>query len=870
MKRLPLAFIAHPVHNQHRAIVATACFLWGTVALSTSQADSRDHWPWRSASLGGGGYMQGVVFCSAPGTLHTYSDVGGVWKSTDHGATWRIISGGLPSGDGYRNVRGLHVDAANPLRLLAAVGNQWTSNRGIYASANGGATWVKRLDARFLGNESHRSTGQILAAAGGAIFAGTAGDGLWRSLDGGATWQNVGLLGFNITDVKVLSDGKLAVCAISYTLPGGTVLQGGFFRLGTDLEIELQGPQGPEEIVEAANGLVGIFNSARAMISTDGGVSWEDYSQGLPIDEVAAAASFTSESRFRALAAGQGFVLLASSRGTIHRRNTDAATWTPVTRQSVTEIFEGRQWWGRIQPGRWQHFGAATGSVTIDPANSSRWWLTDWYGLYESTDAGANWTLKIDGIESTVVHCLDDSVGGTRFLAGIADNGPLVSDNRGETYDASLPFSNLRAMGISQDGRVFGVGSSSGEWQANTLWVSQNSGSTWSAAAAGGLPATGSRNMNSIAVPRAAPDTVYVALAGSLADIGGVYRSTDAGATFQALRTGMEAAGQFFQSSIWSGGSELVLAGDGSLICASRSTGQAFRLPPGESTWVPAMAGLPGQPWDLRAGENAIHATRGTGGVWTSSDGGTTWARISTRYATVLAADPGDDARLAVLVSGAIMWTADGGSSWSSLPLPPHREVKALAFHGDRIVAGTNGGGLFFSDALVSAAPEGSLVRSVDGSTKFHISQFPGIGVAGAGATLRFLDNVSLSGGAVSRSGSWITYTPPSGIRAWQIDSISYIAEGLAGMVSGSVSLGVPAVQYAAAGSLLSVTENPHGTGMAVVIAAIPGVTYQIRASSNLSSWTLIESATADPLGLLEITDTGATGSARFYSISRP
>lgn len=864
------AVVADRLRALPRTIVVVACFLLGAATISSSRADSRDHWPWLSASLGGGGYMQGVVFCSVPGTLHTYSDVGGVWKSTDHGATWRMISGGLPAGDGYRNVRGLHVDAANPLRLLAAVGNQWTSSRGIYASANGGATWVKRLDAPFLGNESHRSTGSILAAAGNAIFAGSAGGGLWRSLDDGTTWTNVGLSGFNITDIKPLANGKLAVCAIGYTMPDGQVLQGGFFRLGTSLEIELQGPQGPEEVVETVNGLIGIFDSSRIMLSADGGASWQDYSNGLPIDVIAAAASWTSESRFRAIAAGPGFVLVVSSRGTVHRRNNGDSSWISLTPASVTETFEGRPWWGRMQPGKWQHFGGATGSITIDPANSSRWWLTDWYGLYESTDAGANWTLKIDGIESTVVHCLQSSLGGARFLAGSADNGPLVSDDGGETYDASKPFSNLRAMGISQGGRVFGVGSASGEWQASTLWVSGDSGSTWSAAASGGLPAADSRNMNSIAVPRDAPNTVYIGLAGSLSGTGGVYRSVNAGASFQALRSGMEAAGQFFQASIFAGGSELALSGDGSLICSSRSTGQSFRLPPGESTWGPAMVGLPGQPWDLRAGENAVHAARGTGGVWSSHDGGVTWIQVSTRYATVLGTDPDNDARITVLIPGGIMWTADGGSNWSSLPLPPHREVKALAFHGDRIVAGTNGGGLFFSDTLVPAAPAGNLVRAVNGSTKFHISQFPGIGVAGAGATLRFLDNVSWSGGAVSRSGSWITYTPPSGIRAWQIDGIPYIAEGSAGMVSGSVSLGVPAVQYTAAGSLLSVTSNPAGAGMVVVIAAIPGVSYQIRASSNLNSWSLIETATADWLGLLEVTDTGATGSARFYTLTRP
>lgn len=143
-------------------------------------------------------------------------------------------------------------------------------HRGIFSSVDGGATWIKRLDARFLGNEEHRSTGGVFATSGSTIFAGSAGDGLWRSTDGGATWSLVGLQGYNITDVKALAGGGLAVCAAAHTLPSGTVLQGGFFRLGADLDLSVEGPQGPDEVVEGDGKLVGIFAKGIFLASARG------------------------------------------------------------------------------------------------------------------------------------------------------------------------------------------------------------------------------------------------------------------------------------------------------------------------------------------------------------------------------------------------------------------------------------------------------------------------------------------------------------------------------------------------------------------------------------------------------------------------
>lgn len=724
--------------DSRRLAWASACLLWiagcGPAGSESAEkaAGVRQYGEWESASFGGGGYIQNVVVCpSVPDRLYAYVDVGGAYRSDDGGKTWRMLHGGMPAGDGFYGVRGLWVSPEDPNRLVIAVGNQWTTNRGLFLSLDGGTTWEKKADAPFLGNEQHRSCGTVLVQLpDGSLLAGSAGGGLLTSLDRGETWSTGDLTGANITDLKVAADGTLYACALPHTMPDRREIGGGFFRKMPGAEWESL-PAGPEEIVFASDGaLVGIFDSAKVRRSTDKGTTWSDFSEGLPADP--ADRGYTSESRFRALAAGPDFLLLGSSRGTIYRRDTGAEAWQPVVREGVTEEIEGRPWWGRMREGAWQHFGAAMGSIIIDPADPDHWWFTDWYGIYETRDAGANWTLRIDGIEVTVIHVIAQDPGDPgRVHAGMADNGYVASLDGGRSYGGEKFTSNMKALASdsSLPGRVYGTGSRGGEWRADHLWVSADSGANWVLAPMRGLPPASERLMNSVAVRPGHPYEVAVAVAGPTSQGGGVWRSVDGGASFELLADGMEEAGDFFHHEIWGRVAELAWAPDGRMVAASQANGRVF-VRDGDGPWRESTQKLPGRAFQVRVQDGKFYMTRGTGGLWRSS-GGENWEQISRQHAEVLAVDAAVPGRLAVAVDGLVVVTDDGGESWRNLGSPPMGQISSLAFAGNRLLAGSRGGGFFLAalgdgDGDVIAGSPASGVLPVIEETETALPEPPG------------------------------------------------------------------------------------------------------------------------------------------------
>ena len=666
--------------------------------------DNRTHGRWKSSSLGGGGYIQNVVFCpGSPERLYAHVDVGGVYRSDDGGKTWRMMHGGLPVGDGYLCVRGLAVDPSNPDRVVIGVGNQWTANRGIFLSTDGGETWRKVLDAPFLGNEQHRSTGFVFArTAEGEWLAGSAGGGLWSSADSGETWTSQGLEGVNITDIKIDDAGGLNVCAKPHTMPGGKELLGGFFTRPPGGEWN-EFPDSPDEIVIGPDGaMTGVFDAWEVRTSRDGGKTWEADSEGLPVDREASK-GYTSESRFRALASGPGFQLVGSSRGTIYRRAAGERVWSKVQRDGVEEIFEGRPWWGKIQPGKWQHYGAAMGSLVVNPENPANWWMTDWYGIYESKDEGKNWELRIDGVEVTVIHGFtQDPSDPGRVHAGMADNGYVPSVDGGMRFEGGQKFlSNMKALALdpSLPGRIYGAGDGgSGEWRAGHLWVSADGGGNWMRSPMRGVPTQNERAMNSISVRPGHPYEIAVAVSGPVGEGGGVFRSLDGGLTFEPLVEGLGNGVEYFHKEIWGLVSELAHAPDGTLVATSHRTGEIHRLPPGEVTWQKVGHSLPGKSHHLRAGGDNLYLTRSAGGLWRSPDG-VAWEQVYKKPCEVLAVDRAMPGRLAVATTGKVEISTDSGATWQDLGTPPFGQISALGFAGDRLLVGTRGGG-FFQTAL--------------------------------------------------------------------------------------------------------------------------------------------------------------------------
>lgn len=150
----------------------------------------------------------GVVYVAAIGHLWGYSGDRGLFKSIDGGATWTKLAGNLPN-DGRAGATELIMDPSNPEILYAAFYDRlrkpWTFTSGgpgggIFKSTDGGATWKKLTmglppgETGRIGLAISRQNPQIVMAiveAAQTNDLSRPGSGIYRSEDGGNSWTYV-------------------------------------------------------------------------------------------------------------------------------------------------------------------------------------------------------------------------------------------------------------------------------------------------------------------------------------------------------------------------------------------------------------------------------------------------------------------------------------------------------------------------------------------------------------------------------------------------------------------------------------------------------------------------------------------------------
>ena len=124
----------------------------------------------------------------------------GVWFSPDAGHSWHFM--GLAD---VGQISRIVVDPANPdVVLVAALGHAWGPNpdRGVYRTADGGKTWQKVLFV----NDTTGASDLIMEPGNPRVYfagmwqftrhpwelvSGGAGSGIYRSTDGGVTWERL-------------------------------------------------------------------------------------------------------------------------------------------------------------------------------------------------------------------------------------------------------------------------------------------------------------------------------------------------------------------------------------------------------------------------------------------------------------------------------------------------------------------------------------------------------------------------------------------------------------------------------------------------------------------------------------------------------
>ena len=155
---------------------------------------------------------EGVV--KEPSTFYMGSTGGGIWKTEDNGMYWKNIS------DGFLNtgtVGAISVSESDPNVVIvgmgehAARGVMTSMGDGVYKSENAGATWehIGLENSRHIANvEIHPSNPDLIyVAVQGAQYGPSSDRGIYRSKNGGNTWEKV-LYVSNITGASSLSMDK--------------------------------------------------------------------------------------------------------------------------------------------------------------------------------------------------------------------------------------------------------------------------------------------------------------------------------------------------------------------------------------------------------------------------------------------------------------------------------------------------------------------------------------------------------------------------------------------------------------------------------------------------------------------------------------
>ncbi len=289
------------------------------------------------------------------------------------------------------------------------------TDEAVYKSSDTGTTWNR------LGGELTRTRVISLAIdpqLPATIFAGTMGDGTYKSPDGGRNWHQ-----FN----EGIQKGTISAIVNQIVF----------------------NPRGTEMIYAATT--VGVFRSV------NGGRSWEERMNGMT--EVNFIVSLGLDPQ-------RPNVLYAGTTGGVYRTMDGTESWQKISTGMVAH------------DAKMASMALGVNSLAVDPTDSSRLFAGTTKGLYQSTDAGEHWE-KIGGdIENAYVAVvqIDPQQPSTLYLA--TSNQVQKSLDSGVTWEAKtqgIEATSIRSLQLSpKDPQILYIGTNGGG-----LYRSTDGGDSW-------------------------------------------------------------------------------------------------------------------------------------------------------------------------------------------------------------------------------------------------------------------------------------------------------------------------------------------------------------------------------------------------------
>lgn len=320
-------------------------------AQTPKESDLMKALQWRSIGPYRGGRSAAVSgVASQPFVFYYGATGGGVWKTTDGGINWESVSDGSVFGTG--SVGAIAVSDSDPNIVYVGMGESpirgnVSHGDGVYKSSDGGKTW------RRMGLEDTRQIPRIrihpknpdivFVAALGHVWGPNEQRGVFRSKDGGKTWD------------KIFSRGNKAGAIDLILDPGNpSVIYAGFWEVyRKPWTLESGGPGS------------GLFKS------TDGGDTWTELTRnpGLPrgmVGKVGIAVSPANPDRV--------WAIVEAEDGGVFRSENGGRTWTKVNEER------------RLRQRAWYYT-----RIYADPKNVDTVYVLN-TGFYRSNDGGRTYT----------------------------------------------------------------------------------------------------------------------------------------------------------------------------------------------------------------------------------------------------------------------------------------------------------------------------------------------------------------------------------------------------------------------------------------------------------------------------------------------
>lgn len=661
---------------------------------------------------------------------------GGVWKTGNGGSTWQNVSDGYFGG----SVGAVAVSEWDPNVVYVGGGEKTvrgnvSPGNGMWKSTDAGESWrlIGLQDSQHISRvRIHpKNPDLVYAAVMGHLFGANSERGIYRSRDGGESWQQVLYVNDEVGAVDLAMDP---------TNP--RILYASFWRV----------LRTPYSLSSGGDGS-GLYKSV------DGGDSWQELTgnDGLPRGTIGISGIAVSRSNNRNI-----YAIIEAEHGGVFRSRDGGETWSKTNAER--DLRQRAWYYSRIYADpvdeesvyvlnvRFHHSkdGGSTFSeidtphgdnhdLWIDPYDAARLIQSNDGGANVSYDGGRTWSVQSNQPTAQFYRVSTDNDFPYRVLGGQQDNSAVRIRSRSASADsigvrdweptaggesghiAAKPDNPDIVVGGSYGGFLTITDHGSGARRSIDVWPDNPMG--W-----------GARELKyrfqwnfPISFSRHDPDALFVA-----ADV--LFRSDDLGQSWRAIspdltrneksrmgpsggpitkdNTSVEYFGTIFALAESHHERDVLWAGtDDGRIHVTRNGGTTWTevTPKGMPEWA-LINSIDIHPYE--PGGAYVAATRYKMDdfrpyLYRTSDWGNSWTKITNGipnnfFTRVVRADPDREGLLYAGTEWGIYYSLDDGANWRSLQLNlPVVSITDLAVKEQNLVAATQGRGFWILDDLV-------------------------------------------------------------------------------------------------------------------------------------------------------------------------